>query len=119
MSRKVLVVDDEEAILDLLSIYLEEEGYEVAVACNGEEALNRFRHGHWDLVLTDRMMPGMSGDELGESIRRLDQKIPIVLVSGFTEPHMGQFPFDAIVAKPFEKEVLIATLHGIDPHATR
>jgi CheY-like chemotaxis protein len=67
-----------------------------------------FPRHEWSAVITDRMMPGMSGDQLAASIRKLDSKVPIVLISG--QCGGDGFDFDAVVPKPFTREALETAL---------
>ncbi len=89
---------------------LEAHGYEVKAAEDGPEALRIFPKHEWSAVITDRMMPGMNGDQLAESIRRVDAKIPIILVSG--QCAESSFDFDAVVAKPFTSHSLCSALEA-------
>jgi CheY-like chemotaxis protein len=112
--QRVLVVDDQPAIRELIAMYLEDENYEVQEAGSGPEALLRFTsRPKWDLIITDRMMPEMSGDELAVCIRRFDRTVPIILVSGYTAEGMGSFEFDAVVSKPFTKDNLLDAIQKL------
>jgi DNA-binding response OmpR family regulator len=83
MGRKILVVDDEKDLLDLMEIILGGEGYLVATAVNGAEALKRVEGEHPDLILLDIMMPVMDGWEVLRSLKMNEQtsRIPVVLVT--------------------------------------
>ena len=81
----VLVVDDSPAICEIVSAYLAEDRHIVETATNGREAMEKFRAGHFDLVITDRAMPEMNGDELAESIKRLSPGEPIIMLTGFAD----------------------------------
>lgn len=99
-----LVVDDELDVVEFIRIILECSGFRVTSATTGKQALELFPAHQWDVVITDRVMPGMSGDELRAAIRQLNPNLPIVLVSG----HLGEPSecalFDAVVLKPFTPE---------------
>ena len=84
---EVLVVDDEAAVRNLATITLERAGLKPILASDGEEGLKLFqeRQGEIDLVLLDLTMPGMDGREVLERIRELDESIPVILSSGFSE----------------------------------
>jgi len=101
----ILVVDDEPSVRDVLSACLEEDGHRVATATNGHEGLERFDSGEWDLVLTDRAMPQMNGDQFAAAIRARDPQMPIILVTGFADlmKQVGEHPgcFDVVIQKPF------------------
>jgi CheY-like chemotaxis protein len=79
----VLVVDDEAWTRAALVHNLMSEGCRVEIASDGKSGLEKFRKGKFDLVLTDRAMPDMSGDDLAEAIKAIDPRKPVVLVSGF------------------------------------
>lgn len=102
---KLLIVDDEDFVRDLLGEILEVEGCEVYSAANGIEALEAFRKHTFDGVLTDVGMPGMSGWELAEEIRRADKTIPIAVVTGWGEAvgsnQQKAAGVDWVIAKPF------------------
>ena len=99
----------------LLEHFLSREGYEVRSAGSGAEALLAFANGGWDFVITDRMMPNMTGDELASRIRKIDAGVPIILVSGSTEMGPNSFSFDAVVPKPFTGPHIVEALE----HLTR
>src|ERR1051325_132028 len=82
---RILVVDDEEAVRQLLMEILEIEGYEVTVAENGEEALRHFDAGRFKAVFTDVGMPGMSGWELARAIRERDADVRLAVITGWGE----------------------------------
>jgi two-component system response regulator ResD len=109
-TSQVLIVDDDPSIREVLKMLLEAQGYEVEAAENGPQALRMFSEHEWSAVITDRMMPGMSGEELAASIRNIDAKIPIVLVSGQLFDREGGFEFNAVVQKPFNSRTLGAAL---------
>jgi len=81
MSKKVLVVDDEEHILKAVKVVLEGEGHEVIVAENGAMALLKIKEYAPALVLLDMMMPGLSGIETLKCIKALFKDIPVVMVT--------------------------------------
>jgi CheY-like chemotaxis protein len=85
-SWHILLVDDNRQGLIVRKALLEEVGCTVQVAVSGEEGLKIFQSGTYDLVVTDYKMPGMTGAELIEKIRRLDPNVRIILLSGFVEP---------------------------------
>jgi CheY-like chemotaxis protein len=80
---RVLVVDDEPTVLALFKEYLELDGHAVSAAANGRQAADMFKSGAFDLVLTDRAMPEMSGDQLAIAVKRLSPATPVVLITGF------------------------------------
>ena len=83
---KILLVDDNPDGLLVRRLLLEELGYSVQIAVNGEEGLKLFQTAPFDVVVTDFRMPRMNGKELIERIRILDPNARIILLSGFVEP---------------------------------
>lgn len=81
--KKILVVDDEENIRFLYKEDLEDEGFQVELAKNGEEALEKFFLFKPDLITLDIKMPGMGGIECLKRLREIDKRIPIVMVSAY------------------------------------
>lgn len=80
--RTILCVDDNEQSLSIRKIMLETRGYHVVTCTGGQEALERFRKGGVDLVLTDLTMPGLDGSKLIEEIKKVSPQTPTILVSG-------------------------------------
>jgi CheY-like chemotaxis protein len=95
---EILVVDDDPDFVEVTRIILEANGYEVASAADGKEALARMRQARPDLVLLDVMMAHvLEGLEVSKEMQADTQleKIPIIMVSSITEsPHAGEFPTD-------------------------
>lgn len=87
MAKRILVVDDEPDIRDILKIVLESEGFEVEEASNGEEALEKIQHRPPDLVITDYVMPDIDGEELCRQIKKdiLVRHIPVIMLTGKKE----------------------------------
>ena len=80
--KTILCVDDNEQALSIRKILLETRGYRVLACNSGELALEAFRRGGVDLVLTDLLMPGVDGSRLIEEVKRLSPQTPAVLISG-------------------------------------
>jgi DNA-binding response OmpR family regulator len=80
--KTILCVDDNEQALSIRKIMLETRGYRVLACNNGELALEAFRRGGIDLVLTDLIMPGVDGTRLIEEIKRVSPQTPAILISG-------------------------------------
>lgn len=113
LSGSVLVVDDEAELTRLLSNLLVTCGLTVHTALDGENALAKIASNHYDVVLTDRKMPGMSGDELAVRLRQMPSfKGRIILVSGTVDPVHSPC-FDGYLFKPFSVEDLV---RAIRPH---
>lgn len=100
-ATRVLIVDDEPAVLELLGGILERLGYEVCPASSGREALEIFRSGPApDLVVSDVVMPGMRGPELIETLRRDSPGIAAMLISAYGAPALLP-PGVQFLQKPF------------------
>ncbi len=84
-TRTILVVDDEESIRFLYREELEEEGYRVITAADGEEALRKVRKDKPDLITLDIRMPGMDGIEVLHRIREMDKEIPVIMSTAYGE----------------------------------
>jgi two-component system response regulator (stage 0 sporulation protein F) len=82
---KILVVDDEEGARDLFNTILTDEGYDVALANGGEEALGIFKSNPFDLVITDIKMPVMDGLQLLQEIRKMGSKTDVIMVTAYGE----------------------------------
>lgn len=106
---KVLVIDDEPAIVFTLKRILEHAGYDVTTAQSGAEGLAMFHQGQWDwdIVTLDRSMPGMNGEEVAAEIRRIAPTVPLVLITGFTKAVVRPEVFDQILPKPFRAAELL------------
>jgi two-component system alkaline phosphatase synthesis response regulator PhoP len=116
MSKTVLVVDDEPKIVDLVRSYLEEAGFHVVTAHDGEQALYVARHEKPDLVVLDVLMPRMDGLEFTRQIRR-ERNIPIVMLTAFSEETdriVGlELGADDYVTKPFSPRELVARVRAV------
>ena len=113
---KILIVDDDSNISELLKIYFENEGYNVKVACDGVEGLNMFKMFEPDLVLLDIMLPKKDGWQVCREIREVSSK-PIIMVTAKGEVfdkvlglELGAYDF---VVKPFDMKELSARVKAI------
>ena len=115
---RVLVVDDEENVRELLADILRSEGYQVELAAGGREALDKFGDGRaFDAVFTDLGMQGMSGWELAHAVREIDDKIPVAVVTGWGEA-VGSSErlaaqVDWVIAKPFDTAQILAVAREV------
>ncbi|MBU0661954.1 response regulator [Candidatus Micrarchaeota archaeon] len=112
---KIMVVDNEKAIVEMLRTMLGLEGHEVVPAYSGKECLQKLRRGKVDLVILDVMMPGMSGWDVFQRIREGDKKTPIMFLTVMFAPK-GQIAafmkegLCAYVTKPFGRKELLNTV---------
>lgn len=112
--HSILIIDDEEGIREILTMSLEDEGYEIYQASNGVEALNLLRTiPRPDLILLDYMMPVMDGKEFIEALNsdaELSQlNIPIVLITAFSRPEIEGI--SEVLYKPMDLDNLIKTAY--------
>jgi len=117
MAHRILVVDDDEDIRNLVAVMLKAEGYQVVLASTGKEALETLEKELADLIVLDVMMPGLDGWEVCRQIKSnaCTREIPVIFLT------VRQQPLDRIIGtevlhasgyiyKPFEREELISTI---------
>lgn len=116
--KLVLIVEDEYGNAEILQLLLEAEGYRVAVASNGKQALEILRSGESPaLILSDFMMPIMNGGEFGTVVKQdaVLAAIPFVFMSGTSEDVVRRAfkDYDAFLVKPIELDSLLATIQRL------
>lgn len=103
--RRVLAVDDDPMVREVIGTYLGEDGYTVELAANGREALEKFSAGEFDIVVTDYAMPEMNGDALAVEIHNRKPGLPVLLLTGFADQFAksGATPegIACVMSKPF------------------
>jgi two-component system response regulator CpxR len=97
--KTILCVDDNEQALSVRKFMLETRGYRVFTALNAEEALDRFRQGGVDLVLSDLIMPQMDGNELVRQMKEISPDVPTVIISGSVKNYERASRADAFLPK--------------------
>ncbi len=116
---RILVVEDEPMVRDVISLYLEEDRHVVTLAENGRDGLEKFRAGEFDLVLTDRAMPEMNGDLLAKEIKAAKPDQRLILLTGFGDlmNGAGEQPegVDLVVGKPFTMTALRDAIAKVCP----
>jgi CheY-like chemotaxis protein len=112
MTTIILVVDDEAPIQELITTLLEEHGYLVLSARNGEEALDLALTERPSLVLTDLMMPVMDGVDLCQQLKqhKATQDVPVVIISAAGRSQAAHNVADAVLPKPFDVESLLGVV---------
>ena len=111
--KKILLVDDDDRILQFLSFFLREDGYEVGVAFDGPEGLLEFQRQSWDLVITDRLMREMNGEEMTVAMKRMAPDVPVLLIQGEPDSDTDVGLFAAILAKPFRREYILSVVRRV------
>jgi CheY-like chemotaxis protein len=113
---RILLVEDESITRAYLADILRNDGYEVHEAQNGAEALELFESQHFDLVITDLVMPQLNGFKLTARVRSVSPRTPIILVTAYLSDHAGKTIVEGeaeFIGKPIEPEVLLATIHHL------
>ncbi len=114
---RLLVVDDEPNILELLSVSLRFAGFDVATATNGVDALNRAREFRPELMVLDVMMPGMDGFEVARQLRSTGDQVPVLFLTAkdATEDRVQGLTLggDDYVTKPFSLEEVVARIRAV------
>lgn len=112
--KKVLIIDDERPILEILDLSLTSEGYEVLTAENGEKALKIFEKQHPKLVLTDIKMPGIDGIEVLKRIKKIDDQVEVIVITGHGDMDTAvaalKYGASDFVTKPLRDEVLMVSI---------
>jgi CheY-like chemotaxis protein len=108
---RILLIDDEPNVREVLVHLLGSFGYDVQTAANGASGLARFDEGGWNLVILDIVMPAMSGWAVVETIRRRAPSTPIVLTTGMNQPAVMQRARNwrlPVIGKPFRSDTIRA-----------
>ncbi len=118
--RTIHVIDDEPVIRDVLGQLLTSEGYEVTLSSSGEEALEKYAAGAWDVVLLDLLMPGLDGIGVLKSIKKIDPLAVIIIITAYASVEsaisamkLGAYDY---VQKPFKHEELLLTIERAIAH---
>jgi len=119
MNTKILIVDDEKDILELVSYNLKKEGFGISVSTDGEDALRRVKEETYDLIILDLMLPGIQGMELCRILKSADDtsSVPIIMLTAKSDEldkvlglEMGA---DDYITKPFSPRELLARVKAI------
>jgi signal transduction histidine kinase len=107
---RILVVEDEPLVREVISVYLQEDKHTIETAENGLDGLQKFSPGKFDIVITDRAMPEMNGDQLAAKIKEVSPRTPVILLTGFGDlmSGAGDRPagVDLVMGKPFTLDAL-------------
>ncbi len=116
-AMKMLVVDDEEYICEILHEFLSLQGYQVDTAANGEDALKKYEADRPEVVLLDIRMPGIGGIDILRRIKEIDSRVGIIMLSAFgdeeTVNEVLQMGADYYLQKPVEFERLMEILTSL------
>ena len=113
---KVLIVDDEPDLLLMLRMLLQSVGYDTGLAADGQDALDRIRKEHFDLVLLDVLMPVLDGWQVLEALKADDDAPPVIVVSAIADQNRTKaldLGARAVIAKPFDTEELLASVRAV------
>jgi CheY-like chemotaxis protein len=119
MSRKLLLVDDEADVQEIVELMLGKEGFEILSASSGDEALRMVHEEKFDVILLDLLMPGMSGQDFLKILKRsrVASKIPVVIFTALKPEdayeECTQLGADGYVHKPFAKKILVREIERV------
>lgn len=116
--RRLLIVDDNEINLEIMRNQLESLGFDVEMAENGKEAIEKCRSNRFDAVLTDLDMPEMNGYELSMAISRSNDSVPVIAVTAsdykINSENMKDFGFSGYLLKPFDDNMILSLIKSIN-----
>ena len=116
MAKTILIIEDEEAIQGVVKAFLEDEGYNVVLASDGLEGMEKFRECHPDLILLDLMLPKMNGFSVCEAIRK-ESHVPIIMLTALDDDASQMKGFDALaddyITKPFSMPVVMKHIEAV------
>lgn len=117
MSAKILVVDDEKMLTKILAKILGQAGYRVSTVSDGDEAIDKVKQGHFDLLISDVRMPKKNGTEALPIIETLDPQLKIIILTGYPltpeleeKVSLGRYQY---IAKPFDNDDLVAKVQEL------
>jgi len=114
--KKILVVDDENKIVEIVKAYLEKDGFQVITAYEGKAAIDQARHQHPDLIILDLMLPEISGWEVCRTLRK-EMDTPIIMLTArdeITDKIIGlEMGADDYVTKPFDPKELVSRVRAV------
>ncbi|MGG7620779.1 response regulator transcription factor [Bacillus coreaensis] len=119
---KILLVDDEHMILEVLDAYFQKEGWEIFTALNGLDALKKAKEGHPDIIILDLMLPDISGEEVCRLIRK-ESNVPIIMLTAKSSEedliHGIVLGADDYVKKPFSPREVVTRAQALIRRATK
>ena len=116
---KILVIDDERSILQIIRQALTRFGHKVETAIDGQEGIDKFDDGNFDIVITDIRMPGVDGNGVVKHIRNSNRQfIPVIAISG-TPWQLEANHFDMVLPKPFPLQKLVDSIRSFGTMPSR
>lgn len=116
MSKDILIIEDEKAIQNILKAFLENAGYNVAMADDGIDGVAQFHKGNFDLILLDIMMPRLDGYTVCEMIRR-ESNVPIILLTALDDEKSQMKGFELLaddyITKPFSMPLVLKRIEAV------
>ncbi|NFI04974.1 response regulator transcription factor [Clostridium botulinum] len=120
---KILVVDDEKSIVNLIRLNLEVEGYEPIISMTGEDAIHKFEIEKPELVILDLMLPDISGHDVIKRFQKIDSEVPVIMLtakSQINDKLLGlQLGADDYIIKPFNSTELILRIKAVTKRITK
>jgi DNA-binding NtrC family response regulator len=111
---KVLIVDDEQSVRDVLEIFLKKKGFEIIACDSGSKALGIISNDDSvDLMILDNRMPGIKGFEVLEEMQRKESKLPVILLTGSVGMNENIPATKAVLRKPIDLNVLLDTINKV------
>jgi len=110
---RIMIIEDDEEMRSLLKDFLEEEGLETDSVNNGADALGKLSKDHFDLVLTDIRMPGLTGLDILPRIRRLKPKTPIIVMTAYGSDDVRRRSLERGATAYLEKPILLTQLRTL------
>jgi DNA-binding response OmpR family regulator len=116
MAKKILILDDNEDILEMMKVALEDEGHEVECMINTNDIYKTISHTKPDLLIVDYILPGINGGELCHQVKTnpKTEHIPVIMVSGHQRvlQSLGTYGADVFIAKPFSLEDIVNNVNN-------
>ena len=120
MSKRVLVIDDEEAIRKSFILALEDTGYQIDTAGSGEEGIEKTKAARYNIIFLDLKMPGLDGVATLRKLRRIDQDVPIYIVTAFHAEFLDKLNNAAkdgidfeVIDKPIGSDQILSLTKGV------
>lgn len=109
----ILIADDEEFILETMAHFLKRRAKNVETASDGKRALELFKEGHYDVVVSDIEMPELDGYELYEAVKQINDKVKFIFLSGHDSQDIDERFVDRTLFKPIDKDMLIEKIAAL------